>query len=305
MEVEIHMTRVEYQSRRHFIVLTGTGLVGLLSGCAKKNSDDDESGRWGSGSSSGEGGTGSTSSGGTEGGGTEGGGTEGGGTESGGTETGGAETGLVDDGSTTDTGSEGGDTGMSTGGGTEDTGSPEGEVPPETCDATDDDIEGPFYRSDAPVRSDLDLYGDPGTVFLLSGFVLDRDCNPIADAVVEIWHADPTAVPVDELTSTDSVDYDNSSAEMRYRGQIGTDADGRYAFRTKKPGWYLNGPRFRPMHFHMKVWVGGVERLTTQLYFEGDPYIEGDAWASLDRALAVVTEGVGVESARFDFTLDV
>ena len=299
MEVEIRMTRVEHQSRRQFIVLTGTGLVGLLSGCAKKNSDDDESGRWGSGSSSGEGGTGSTSSGGTEGGGTEGGGTESGGTESGGTETGGAETGLVDDGSTTDTGSEGGDTGMSTGGGTE------GEVPPETCDATDDDIEGPFYRSDAPVRSDLDLYGDPGTVFLLSGFVLDRDCNPIADAVVEIWHADPTAVPVDELTSTDSVDYDNSSADMRYRGQIGTDADGRYAFRTKKPGWYLNGPRFRPMHFHMKVWVGGVERLTTQLYFEGDPYIEGDAWASLDRALAVVTEGVGVESARFDFTLDV
>ena len=58
------------------------------------------------------------------------------------------------------------------------------------------------------------------------------------------------------------------------------------------------------MHFHMKVWVGGVERLTTQLYFEGDPYIEGDSWASLDRALRVVSEGEGVESARFDFTVD-
>jgi protocatechuate 3,4-dioxygenase beta subunit len=138
----------------------------------------------------------------------------------------------------------------------------------------------------------------------LTGFVLDLDCNPVPDAVVEIWHAEPTAVPVDELTAADSVPYDNTSSEMRYRGQTATDATGQYSFHTKKPGWYLNGGTFRPMHIHVKVWVGGVERLTTQLYFEGDPYIEGDSWAGPDRELTVTTSADGAESAIFHFTVE-
>jgi protocatechuate 3,4-dioxygenase beta subunit len=175
---------------------------------------------------------------------------------------------------------------------------------PEVCAPTDPDIPGPFYRPGVPIRSDLDLYGDAGVRLTLSGLVLGLDCNPIPDAVVEIWHADPTTVPVEELTAADSVDYDHTSAEMRYRGQIATDADGRYTFHTKKPGWYRVGSTFRPMHLHVKVWVGDRERLTTQLYFHGDPYIEGDPWASLDRAVTAVAAGEGRETATFNFTVD-
>ena len=171
------------------------------------------------------------------------------------------------------------------------------------CSQTDNDNEGPFYRPNVPVRSELDLYGDAGTELTLSGQVLDLDCNPIPNAVVDIWHADPTDVAVADLVDSDSVDYDNTSSEMRYRGQTATDAQGRYSFHTKKPGWYLNGGTFRPMHIHVKVWAGQTEKITTQLYFVGDPYIQGDPWASLDRAVALTADGPGAEKGTFNFVI--
>ena len=66
------------------------------------------------------------------------------------------------------------------------------------------------------------------------------------------------------------------------------------------PGHYLNGARYRPAHLHVKVHVAGAERLTTQLYFEGDPYNEGDAWFHPSRALHLVRRG-DEALARFDF----
>lgn len=248
------------------MVLTGTGLAGALVGCLKKGTSSSDDSAFGNGGSTDDSGTTAT------GGGTEG-GTEGG--------TGGGTT---------------GGTGASTGTGGE---------PPDECTLTDSDIPGPFYVEDVPVRSELDLYGDPGTELTLAGFVLDTDCNPIPNAVVDVWHADPTTVAVEDLTAADSVDYDNTSSEMRYRGQIATDADGRYSFHTKKPGWYLNGDSFRPMHIHVKIWVDGTERLTTQLYFDGDPHIEGDPWASADRSIVLTSDGSGGEVGNFDFTVDV
>ena len=62
---------------------------------------------------------------------------------------------------------------------------------PMECHQTGADIEGPFYRPNVPIRNELDLYGDAGTRLALSGRVLDLSCNPIPNAVVDIWHADP------------------------------------------------------------------------------------------------------------------
>ena len=171
------------------------------------------------------------------------------------------------------------------------------------CNQTGGDIQGPFYRPDVPVRNELDLYGDAGMGLTLSGLVMDLECNPIPNAVVDIWHADPTAAAADQLTNADSVNYDNSSSEMRYRGQTATDENGRYSFHTKKPGWYLNGDTFRPMHIHVKVWVNNTEKLTTQLYFQGDPHIEGDPWAHPDREVVLSPNGTGEEKGVFDFVV--
>lgn len=140
---------------------------------------------------------------------------------------------------------------------------------PTDCQVTATDIEGPFYLADAPERADLTDFGDEGTVLELSGRVLDSTCaQGLAGAVVELWHADPDG------------DYDNRSSEMRYRTALTCDGEGAFSLRTLLPGRYAAGGTLRPRHIHVKVHVDGVERLTTQLYFEGDPYNECDAFVN-------------------------
>lgn len=157
-----------------------------------------------------------------------------------------------------------------------------------SCAETPDNIEGPFYRADAPERADLARRGDSGRALLLSGRVLSGEgCVPVAGAVLELWHADPSGR------------YDNESAAMHYRGRVTADRDGRWVVRTLEPGRYLNGARYRPAHLHVKVHVDGVERLTTQLYVPGDPFNAEDPW--YDPALEMVR--TGEESATFDVVL--
>ena len=60
-------------------------------------------------------------------------------------------------------------------------------------------------------------------------------------------------------------------------GRTITDDEGRYRFRTIKPGPYPwpNGVNdWRPAHIHFSVFGHGfAQRLITQMYFEGDPLI--------------------------------
>ena len=120
-----------------------------------------------------------------------------------------------------------------------------------------------------------------------------------------MWHAHPSSIAAADLSSDDSVDYDTGSPDFRYYGQFATDARGRYEMSTKKPGWYLNGATFRPSHIHVKIYVAGTERLTTQLYFEGDPFIADDPWASVapERAISLQSRGDNEVVGRFDFVV--
>ena len=61
--------------------------------------------------------------------------------------------------------------------------------------------------------------GMAGQQIELVGFVLSRDCKPIAGALIDFWQAD------------DNGRYDNSG--FRLRGHQFTDADGRY--RLQRP----------------------------------------------------------------------
>jgi len=207
-----------------------------------------------------------------------------------------------DDTNTTVTG-ETGETG-STGTTETGTGTSTGTTTGVECAETPTDIEGPFWREGVPVRDEYDIHGDEGISLTLSGTVSDVDCTPLPGAIVEIWHAYPSTVPVEELNNSDSVDYDHNSPQMRYRGQLACDENGQYSLHTLKPGWYLNGPEFRPSHIHVKIWVDGVERLTTQLYFKDDPFIESDAWATEEMAVALEDDGTGRLSGQFDFVVD-
>ena len=101
--------------------------------------------------------------------------------------------------------------------------------------------------------------------------------------------------------------YDTSAAFL-LRGTMYSDANGLYAFETIVPGPYLNGNQYRPKHIHYKVTKPGFPDLITQLYFEGDPYIPADPWASqpdaLLRIIPLNTIGPNQLEGQFDIVLD-
>jgi len=68
-------------------------------------------------------------------------------------------------------------------------------------------------------------------------------------------------------------------------------------------GRYLNGTEYRPAHIHLKVWVGGVERLTTQIYFEGDPYLESDLFVEDGLVIPLVEDGAGGLAGEFPIAI--
>ena len=79
----------------------------------------------------------------------------------------------------------------------------------EECIPTAENIEGPFYMTDAPFRNNLRVFGDEGISVSLSGRVVQGDCSEALNgAVIEFWHADPSG------------GYDNESEDMRYRCAI-------------------------------------------------------------------------------------
>ena len=141
------------------------------------------------------------------------------------------------------------------------------------CETTSD-ILGPFYRPDSPVRQNLVIKDLPGDIVELSGKVRHKDCStPYKNAKVELWHC-----------SHDEI-YDNDSREFRYRGTTYTDENGNYRFITQMPVPYdTGGGNYRPAHFHMMFSAPGYQSLITQIYFEGDRYLDSDPSSSNPRA---------------------
>lgn len=164
------------------------------------------------------------------------------------------------------------------------------------CETTTD-ILGPFYRPNAPVRSDMRLANDPGQLVVLSGTVKHKDCKTaLKNACVEIWHCDSKGV------------YDNESADFKYRAKTYCDKNGNYSFKTIIPVPYDTGNgNIRPAHFHMLVSAGGYQALITQLYFAGDPYISKDPSSSSStakkRILKFSKTPNGENSVSFDVTM--
>lgn len=130
------------------------------------------------------------------------------------------------------------------------------------CPLTGSDVLGPFHRQGAPKRTIIATHSEPGRRLAVSGRVLRHDCKtPVSGAILDIWHADAKGR------------YDNVSADYRLRAQVVTDTRGHYAFETILPGHYPLGESMRPAHIHFNVSYPGCQPLTTQLYFEGDPYL--------------------------------
>jgi protocatechuate 3,4-dioxygenase beta subunit len=144
--------------------------------------------------------------------------------------------------------------------------------------------EGPFFKPSSPERIELIEAGMAGQPIELVGFVLSRDCKPIAGALLDFWQAD------------DKGNYDNSG--FRLRGHQFTDADGRFRLRSIVPGSYVG----RTRHFHVKVQPRGGRVLTTQLYFPGEAKNRSDGLFRKE-LLIRTAKNEGWLAGRFDFVV--
>ncbi|APC14401.1 catechol 1,2-dioxygenase [Pseudomonas frederiksbergensis] len=185
-------------------------------------------------------------------------------------------------------------------------------------------IEGPLYVAGAPLSNSearLDDGVDPGVVLFMQGQVKDTNGQPLAGAVVDVWHAN---------TGGTYSYFDGSQSEFNLRRRIVTDAEGRYRFRSIVPSGYgcpPDGPTQqlldqlgrhgqRPAHIHFFISADDHRHLTTQINLDGDKYLHDDfAYATRDELIAKITFSDDQQRARehgvsgrfaeieFDFTL--
>jgi protocatechuate 3,4-dioxygenase, alpha subunit len=123
---------------------------------------------------------------------------------------------------------------------------------------------GPFHSiamswEDGPFVVGEDVAG----ATWLRGRVLDGDGQPVDDAVVETWQADPDG----------RFPSDPDAAPFRGFGRSCTDGDGRWSIRTAKPG-VVNGADGQPQAPHIDVAVfarGLLKPVWTRIYFADEP----------------------------------
>lgn len=181
-------------------------------------------------------------------------------------------------------------------------------------EGTENNVEGPFYSPGAPVleapyvlpkRAELD-----GEKLVFSGTVRSTNGTPLPGAVLDVWQANGSG------------EYSNfmpGVPEFNLRGQLETDADGRFEFETVVPSFYglppdsvtaqllkaIGRDAIRPGHIHLKISHPDAQPLTTQIYIDGDPYIDSDPVGAVKDELIITLQRDGGDGATcsFDFVL--
>ena len=147
---------------------------------------------------------------------------------------------------------------------------------------TPEQVMGPFYPVVRPLDHDMDLTvlkgkrgRAQGKLIHLTGRVLNSRGEPVRGAKVELWQANAHG------RYDHPADINPAPLDPNFQGfgvQI-TDAEGRYRFKTIKPGAYpinpVNPGNARPPHIHFDV-LGRKDRLVTQMYFPDEPLNEKD-----------------------------
>lgn len=160
---------------------------------------------------------------------------------------------------------------------------------------------GPFYGYALPYEGDAQA-APPwhAEAIRLHGTVTDGAGEPIPDAVLEIWGADASGRPFTVPGS-----YRRDGRTPTGFGRASTDASGRYAFTTVKPG---PGAPGRAPYVLVAVFARGLlHHLFTRAYFGDEPERNAvdPTLAALDpaRRSTIVAEADEERSYRFDVRL--
>ncbi len=177
--------------------------------------------------------------------------------------------------------------------------------------ATESSVLGPFYVEGAPEHDNgADLAPGEGPGVTVSGSVRGTDGKPLANAVLDVWQTAPNGLYHMQ---------DQQAEAFHLCGKVHTAADGSYQLRTLKPVSYavpVDGPvgqlleklgrhPYRPAHIHFIVSAPGYKPVVTQIYTEGDEYLESDAVFGVKNSLVVDYQRDGNEwKVGYDFVLE-
>ena len=164
-----------------------------------------------------------------------------------------------------------------------------------TLPATPSQTIGPFFAVALiwPDGPEVVPEGTPGAV-RIGGRVLDGAGDPVADALVETWQADAAG---------------GFTSEFRGFGRCPTDAEGRWAVRTLKPGPLpAPGGGTEAPHLDVSVFARGLlHRVVTRIYFPdeaeanaADPLLAAIPDPRVRERLIALPDG---ERLRFDIHL--
>jgi protocatechuate 3,4-dioxygenase beta subunit len=153
-----------------------------------------------------------------------------------------------------------------------------------SASATMELTEGPYYTAGSPEQANLYQDGMPGTKLVITGYVYDTNCQPVANALLDFWQANANG------------EYDNSGYSLR--GHQYTDANGFFTLTTVVPGLYPG----RTEHIHFKVQAPNGKIITSQLFFPGVAQNDSDGIFDESLLLPIQETSDGLQ-AQFNFVV--
>lgn len=158
--------------------------------------------------------------------------------------------------------------------------------------------EGPFYRKGSPFRAKMTPPFEPGVVLVVTGRIWSYETKkPLPNTILDLWQVD---------NQTDS--YSSNKGDFKNRARLITNEEGFYEFETVHPKPYLAGPNFwRSPHIHFIALANGHKKLTSEMFFKGDPKQKIDPLFHSSLTVPIKKKKINskeFESAVFDIVLE-
>lgn len=176
--------------------------------------------------------------------------------------------------------------------------------------ATETTVMGPFYVQHAPEvpRGSRIAELAEGPALLIEGSVRSVDGQPLANATVDIWHADDAGF----------YDVQKDDVKLSGRARVRTDAHGKFWVIGAVPAAYPipnDGPvgqmleaqgrhPFRPAHVHFMVASPGHETLVTHLFLADSDYLDSDVVFGVKDSLIEVLGTAAPGTTSYDASVE-